>query len=109
MYLALANMNAIGIGIKTAVRMRNRIPGFPTSKTRNLLFSSTTNTSENDNEHQRQQHQQQPKQRQKSKYLLPKRIILIRHGESLGNIDDTGELTYQHLSMPQDRIFLYLT
>jgi len=103
MYLALANMNAIGIGIKTAVRMRNRIPGFPTSKTRNLLFSSTTNTSENDNEHQRQQHQQQPKQRQKSKYLLPKRIILIRHGESLGNIDDTAYASIPDWKIPMTR------
>jgi len=102
MHLALANMNAIGIGITAAVRMRMR-NSIPTSKERILLFSTSTNTSKNSNENQRQYQQQQPKQLKKTKYLLPKRIILIRHGESLGNIDDTAYASIPDWKIPMTR------
>jgi hypothetical protein len=112
-------MNVIGNSTTIAVRMRNRLPIsrchriFTTSKTRTLLFSSsTTNSSEKNGEDcdndpsstsSQQQEQQQPKQRQKAKYLLPKRIILLRHGESLGNIDDTAYATIPDWKIPMTR------
>ena len=114
------NMNAIGISTTIAVRMRNRLPIsrychhiFPTiSKTRTLLFSSTTSENgdkECDNDDSSSiisgtiSSQQKPKQGQKAKYLLPKRIILLRHGESLGNIDDTAYATIPDWKIPMTR------
>jgi hypothetical protein len=40
---------------------------------------------------------------QKTKYLLPKRIILLRHGESLGNVDDTAYSTIPDWKIPLTR------
>jgi len=40
---------------------------------------------------------------EKTKYLLPKRIILLRHGESLGNIDDTAYSTIPDWKIPLTR------
>jgi hypothetical protein len=103
-------MNAIEISTTIAVRMRNRLPIsrchhiFPTSKTRTLLFSSTSENGEDcDNDSSSTSSQQKPKQRHKAKYLLPKRIILIRHGESLGNIDDTAYATIPDWKIPMTR------
>ncbi|OEU13904.1 phosphoglycerate mutase-like protein [Fragilariopsis cylindrus CCMP1102] len=112
-------MNAIGISTTIAVRMRNCLPIsrcchhiVPTiSNTRTLLFSSTTseNGKECDNNDSSSiisgtiSSQQKPKQGQKAKYLLPKRIILLRHGESLGNIDDTAYATIPDWKIPMTR------
>lgn len=40
---------------------------------------------------------------EKPKYLLPKRIILLRHGESLGNVDDTAYSTIPDWKIPLTR------
>ena len=113
-------MNAIGISTTIAVRMRNRLPMsrchhiFPRTiaKTRTLLFSTTTSENgdkECDNDSSSIisgttiSSQQKPKQGQKAKYLLPKRIILLRHGESLGNIDDTAYATIPDWKIPMTR------
>jgi len=40
---------------------------------------------------------------EKTKYLLPKRIILLRHGESLGNVDDTAYSTIPDWKIPLTR------
>jgi len=54
-------------------------------KTKTLSFSSTLSKHE------------------KTKYLLPKRIILLRHGESLGNVDDTAYSTIPDWKIPLTR------
>eukprot|EP00536_Pseudo-nitzschia_multiseries_P014176 jgi/Psemu1/213959/e_gw1.665.26.1 len=57
----------------------------PLLKPRHLSSSSTTN------------------KQVKTKYLLPKRIILLRHGESLGNVDDTAYSTIPDWKIPLTR------
>jgi len=56
-----------------------------TAKTNVAFFSSTTSKQE------------------KIKYQLPKRIILLRHGESLGNVDDTAYSTIPDWKIPLTR------
>ncbi len=56
-----------------------------TAKTKSAFFSSTTS------------------KHQKTKYQLPKRIILLRHGESLGNVDDTAYSTIPDWKIPLTR------
>mmetsp|Transcript_15174 Transcript_15174/g.35164 ORF Transcript_15174/g.35164 Transcript_15174/m.35164 type:complete len:412 (+) Transcript_15174:102-1337(+) len=67
-------------------KYQNNFSPFPTvTKTKTALFSATT------------------PDREKSKYLLPKRIILLRHGESLGNVDDTAYSTIPDWKLPLTR------
>jgi hypothetical protein len=47
-------------------------------------------------------------QYEKDKYLLPKRIILIRHGESLGNIDETAYASIPDWKIPLTRRYVLL-
>lgn len=56
-----------------------------TTRTKAAFFSSTTS------------------KHQKTKYQLPKRIILLRHGESLGNVDDTAYSTIPDWKIPLTR------
>jgi len=78
----------------TNMRRFNRLPCkcqnlfssfYCATKTKAQLFSSTTSNHE------------------KTKYLLPKRIILLRHGESLGNVDDTAYSTIPDWKIPLTR------
>lgn len=61
------------------------IDSSPPTKTKALFFSSST------------------PRNQKTKYQLPKRIILLRHGESLGNVDDTAYSTIPDWKIPLTR------
>ena len=44
---------------------------------------------------------------EKDKYLLPKRIILLRHGESLGNIDETAYASIPDWKIPMTRRYVH--
>ncbi len=71
-----------------------------------LLSTTTVNTSDNGDFILRKQQQPLPGKLQspeKTKYLLPKRIILLRHGESLGNIDDTAYASIPDWKIPLTR------
>ena len=99
--LLVLNMNAARFGFRTTksvLRIRKRRPG------RVQIASSTTtatsSSAENGKKYRQQQHL---KQQKKAKYLLPKRIILLRHGESLGNIDDTAYANIPDWKIPLTR------
>ena len=61
------------------------LPFQTSTKTKKVYFSAATSDHE------------------KRKYMLPKRIILLRHGESLGNIDDTAYSTIPDWKLPLTR------